>query len=159
MTEVRWSRGMIQIREEPYFQINLCDLCGIYSILHENDEFLLGANFLSYFLGCACNKYVWMYVYEFRWWWVADSIGTCTCLPICWCMWFSFGLVQKLLIRAVKFGLYLRGERERSPPLTKITCPSLPHLGRSQRSAQPECNGKASHWGNPLRDQGIPCTR
>ena len=55
--------------------------------------------------------------------------------------------------------LGIRGERERSPPLTKITHPSHPHLGRSQASAQPECNGRASPWGHRLLDHGSPCAR
>ena len=49
-----------------------------------------------------------------------------------------------------------RGQRERSPPLPEIMLPSCPHLGQSQVSAQPECNGKASTWGILLRDQGFP---
>ena len=32
---------------------------------------------------------------------------------------------------------YIRGERERSPPLPQIVHPSLPHLGRSQGSTKP----------------------
>lgn len=34
-----------------------------------------------------------------------------------------------------------RGERERSPPLPQIMQSSFPHLGKSQGSAHPECNG------------------
>ncbi|KAK2900053.1 hypothetical protein Q8A73_013182 [Channa argus] len=35
----------------------------------------------------------------------------------------------------------IRGERERSPPLPQIMQSRFPHLGNSQGSAQPECNG------------------
>jgi hypothetical protein len=41
----------------------------------------------------------------------------------------------------------IRGERERSPPLTKITHPSHPHLGRSQASAQPVSAMEGPHPG------------
>ena len=40
------------------------------------------------------------------------------------------------------------GERERSPPLSQIMQSKLPHLGNSQGSARPECNGRASPWVN-----------
>ena len=36
---------------------------------------------------------------------------------------------------------HVRGERERSPPLPQIMQSSFPHLGKSQGSAHPECNG------------------
>ncbi|XP_055486470.1 tubulin alpha-8 chain-like [Leucoraja erinacea] len=49
----------------------------------------------------------------------------------------------------------LRGERERSPPLPQILQSSIPHLGTSQASAHPRCNGIASSWENLLSDQGI----
>ena len=39
------------------------------------------------------------------------------------------------------FTLKIRGERERSPPLPEIMQSRFPHLGNSQGSAQPECNG------------------
>ena len=39
-------------------------------------------------------------------------------------------------------------------PLTEITLSSCPHLGQSQGSAQPKCNGRASPWGNRLGDHG-----
>ncbi|XP_073219045.1 uncharacterized protein [Lepidochelys kempii] len=35
----------------------------------------------------------------------------------------------------------LRGQRERSPPLPQIMQSSFPHLGKSQGSAHPQCNG------------------
>ena len=35
----------------------------------------------------------------------------------------------------------LRGKRERSPPLPQIMQSSFSHLGKSQGSAHPECNG------------------
>ncbi|KAL8213312.1 UNVERIFIED_CONTAM: hypothetical protein K2H54_062209, partial [Gekko kuhli] len=34
-----------------------------------------------------------------------------------------------------------RGKRERSPPLPQIMQSSFPHLGKSQGSAHPQCNG------------------
>ncbi|TNV67651.1 hypothetical protein FGO68_gene3431 [Halteria grandinella] len=59
-----------------------------------------------------------------------------------------------------QFQLFMaRGQRERRPPHLKIAYPSNPHLGLSQGSARPECNGRASTWGNRLADHGIPCTR
>ena len=42
----------------------------------------------------------------------------------------------------------IRGERERSPPLPQIMQSRFPHLGNSQGSAEPECNGRASPWVN-----------
>ena len=39
------------------------------------------------------------------------------------------------------FNIMIRGERERSPPLPEIMQLRFPHLGNSQGSAQPECNG------------------
>ena len=47
-------------------------------------------------------------------------------------------------------------ERERSLPLPQIMLPSFPHLGKSQGSAQPKCNGKASPWRNCLDDHSVP---
>ena len=44
-------------------------------------------------------------------------------------------------------------ERERRTPHLEIAYPSRPHLGRSQRSTLPECNGRASLWENVLDDQ------
>ena len=38
--------------------------------------------------------------------------------------------------------------------LSKITLPRYPHLGYSQRSAHPKCNGRASPWDYRLRDHG-----
>ncbi|KAL1122511.1 hypothetical protein AAG570_002842 [Ranatra chinensis] len=38
--------------------------------------------------------------------------------------------------------------------LPKITRPRYPHLGYSQGSAQPQCNGRASPWRNRLVDHG-----
>lgn len=35
----------------------------------------------------------------------------------------------------------IRGKRERSPPLPEIMQSSIPHLGTSQGSAHPKCNG------------------
>ena len=58
------------------------------------------------------------------------------------------------VISKIYFSLNIRGQRERSPLLTKIAHPSRPHLGRSQRSTQPECNGRASLWENRLEDHG-----
>lgn len=52
------------------------------------------------------------------------------------------------------FNWEIRGQRERSPLLTKIAHPSRPHLGRSQRSTQPECYGRASLWENRHVDHG-----
>ncbi len=40
------------------------------------------------------------------------------------------------------------------PPLTEIMRSSCPHLGQSQGSTLPECNGSASTWENLLDDQG-----
>jgi len=37
--------------------------------------------------------------------------------------------------------------------------PSFPHLGKSQRSTQPECNGQASLWGNCLPDHSWPLSQ
>ena len=39
------------------------------------------------------------------------------------------------------FFFFSRGKRERSPPLPQIMQSSFPHLGKSQGSAHPECNG------------------
>ena len=50
-------------------------------------------------------------------------------------------------------------ERERSLPLPQIMLPSFPHLGKSQGSAQPKCNGKASPWRNCLDDHSVPWAR
>ncbi|XP_068612254.1 LOW QUALITY PROTEIN: transmembrane protein 88 b [Brachionichthys hirsutus] len=49
----------------------------------------------------------------------------------------------------------IRGERERSPPLPEIMQSRFPHLGNSQGSAPPKCNGGASPWVNHLRDHGV----
>lgn len=68
-------------------------------------------------------------------------------------------VAQLAMLSDTAIKLDIRGERERSPPLTKITHPSHPHLGRSQASAQPECNGRASPWGHRLLDHGSPCAR
>ncbi|KAL1122526.1 hypothetical protein AAG570_002857 [Ranatra chinensis] len=46
------------------------------------------------------------------------------------------------------------GQRVRSSRLPKITRPRYPHLGYSQGSAQPQCNGGASPWRNRLVDHG-----
>jgi len=43
--------------------------------------------------------------------------------------------------------------------LPKITRPSYPHLGQSQGSTQPQCNGRVSPWGNRLQDHGNPYAR
>ena len=43
--------------------------------------------------------------------------------------------------------------------LPKITRPSYTHLGQSQGSTQPQCNGRASPWGNRLLDHGNPYAR
>ena len=40
--------------------------------------------------------------------------------------------------------VFLRGERERSPQLSQIMLPSSPHLGESQASTPPKCNGGVS---------------
>lgn len=53
----------------------------------------------------------------------------------------------------------LIGTARTQSPLPKITRPRYPHLGHSQKSAQPKCNGKASSWGNRLRDHGNPYAR
>ncbi|KAL0607503.1 Serine/threonine-protein kinase Nek4 [Plecturocebus cupreus] len=51
------------------------------------------------------------------------------------------------------------GEREHSPPLPQMMQSSFPHLGKSQGSTHPECNGSASPWENCLRDHGISSAR
>ena len=43
--------------------------------------------------------------------------------------------------RVFSVDIVIRGERERSPPLPQIMQSRFPHLGNSQGSAQPECNG------------------
>ena len=48
-----------------------------------------------------------------------------------------------------------RGERERSPQLSQIMLPSFPHLGKSQASTPPKCNGGVSTWRNCLADHSI----
>ena len=49
-----------------------------------------------------------------------------------------------------------RDQRERRSPLTKITHSSFPHLGKSQGSTTPQCNGAASPWRNYLGDHSLP---
>ena len=51
--------------------------------------------------------------------------------------------------------LVLRGERERSPQLPQIMLPSSPHLGESQASTPPKCNGEVSTWRNCLDDHSF----
>ena len=51
-------------------------------------------------------------------------------------------------------GIFKRDQRERRSPLTEITLSSFPHLGKSQGSTQPKCNGRASPWRNHLHDHG-----
>ena len=53
------------------------------------------------------------------------------------------------------FRFFLRGERERSPQLSQIMLPSSPHLGESQASTPPKCNGGVSTWRNCLADHSI----
>ena len=53
------------------------------------------------------------------------------------------------------FFFFLRGERERSPQLSQIMLPSSPHLGESQASTPPKCNGGVSTWRNCLADHSI----
>ena len=57
------------------------------------------------------------------------------------------------------FNNCIRGERERSPPLPEIMQSRFPHLGNSQGSAQPVCNGWASPWVNHLLDHGVSLAR
>ena len=52
-----------------------------------------------------------------------------------------------------------RGQRERSPPLTKIMLPSFPRLGKLQESTVPQCNGTASSQGNCLLDHSQPLSQ
>ena len=54
-----------------------------------------------------------------------------------------------------KIRFWLRGERERSPQLSQIMLPSFPHLGKSQASTPPKCNGGVSTWRNCLADHSI----
>ena len=61
-------------------------------------------------------------------------------------MYGNFSNVRQLLAQVY------RDKRERRSPLTEITLSSFPHLGKSQRSAIPKCNGIAWPWGNYLCD-------
>ena len=54
---------------------------------------------------------------------------------------------------------FMTGTARTQSRLTKITRPSYPHLGQSQGSTQPQCNGRASTWGNRLLDHGNPYAR
>ena len=67
--------------------------------------------------------------------------------------WFA---CQCLLGTTHHWYLIEEGRARTQSPTVEIMHPSFPHLGKSQRSTQPECNGQASLWGNHLLDHGWP---